>query len=137
MLPVARAMGRMLDELYRNPDLGLLHHESWPGRTVILVQYWRSLEQLMDYARSRDAVHLPAWAEFNRRVGSNGDVGIWHETYDVPARGYETVYNNMPSFGLSRALGSVPASEVRSTAGGRMGRTAGDDAPVDERGRLE
>ena len=38
-LPVVRAMGRMLPELYRQPALGLLHHEMWFGRTLILVQY--------------------------------------------------------------------------------------------------
>jgi hypothetical protein len=28
------------------------------------------------------------------------DVGFWHETYAVPAGGYEAVYGNMPLFGL-------------------------------------
>jgi len=54
-LPVVRAMGRMLPELYRQPSLGLLHHEMWFGRTLILVQYWRSMDQLMDY------VYMPAF----------------------------------------------------------------------------
>jgi hypothetical protein len=47
-LPVVMAMGRMLPELYRQPQLGLLHHEMWFGRTLILVQYWRSMNQLME-----------------------------------------------------------------------------------------
>ena len=34
--PVARAMPRMLDELTRQPPLGLLHAERWLGRTIIL-----------------------------------------------------------------------------------------------------
>ena len=41
-LPVARAMGRMLNELYSAGNLGLRHVESWFGRTSIMVQYWDS-----------------------------------------------------------------------------------------------
>ena len=50
--PVASAMPRMLKELYRQPDLGFLHAETWFSRTIILVQYWRSMEHLMLYAKS-------------------------------------------------------------------------------------
>ena len=80
-LPVARAMGRMIDELHRAGDLGLRHVESWFGRTSIMVQYWDSFEALESYATASAGEHLPAWGAFNRSVGSNGDVGIWHETY--------------------------------------------------------
>ena len=41
-VPVARAMGRMIRELQAQPELGMLHVESWVGRTTIMVQYWRS-----------------------------------------------------------------------------------------------
>ena len=102
-LPVARAMGRMLTELDQAPALGLRHVESWFGRTSIMVQYWDSYAQLEAYAKARDAEHLPAWSAFNKAVGSNGDVGIWHETYVAAPGSFESVYNNMPRFGLSRA----------------------------------
>lgn len=101
-LPVFRAMPRMVSELESNPELGLLGHEQAFGRTTIMVQYWKSLAHLMSYAKARDSEHLPAWREFNRRVGSNGDVGIWHETYLVRSGAYENIYNNMPAFGLGR-----------------------------------
>jgi len=39
----------------------------------------------------RDAEHLAALAQFNRRVVSNGDMGIWHETYLIGAGQYEAV----------------------------------------------
>ncbi|MFQ5488609.1 MAG: DUF4188 domain-containing protein, partial [Gammaproteobacteria bacterium] len=80
-LPVAMAMPRMIEELYRNPDLGFLCHEQWVGRTTIMIQYWRTFEHLESYARNKSSKHLPAWAEFNRNISNNGDVGIWHETY--------------------------------------------------------
>ena len=71
-LPVAMAMPRMVKELYRHPEMGFLHAESWFGRTTILVQYWRSLDQLLAYARNKETEHLPAWRAFNKSVGTDG-----------------------------------------------------------------
>ncbi|HTO09330.1 MAG TPA: DUF4188 domain-containing protein [Myxococcota bacterium] len=119
-LPVARAMRAMLAELEQLPDAGFLGVEQWFGNPSIMVQYWRSFEQLEAYATARDRVHLPAWAAFNRAVGSNGDVGIWHETYRVRPGDFECVYNNMPPFGLARATRTVPATGRRESAPGRM-----------------
>jgi hypothetical protein len=34
--------------------------------------------------------NLPAWRDFNRAVGSDGSVGIWHANYQLAADGYET-----------------------------------------------
>ena len=53
-LPVFLAMPRMLRELEQNPDLGLLGRHVWVGRTVIVLQYWRSLDQLYAYAKNRN-----------------------------------------------------------------------------------
>ena len=119
--PVAAAMPRMLIELAKQPELGLLHartHFGFPNITV--VQYWRSFDALEAYARSRTAAHLPAWQAFNQAVGSNGDVGIWHETYLVKAGGYENIYNNMPRYGLGQAGELKPASGARQAARARM-----------------
>lgn len=123
-LPVLLAMPRMVRELEARPEAGLLGADYYLGspRRPMLVQYWRSFEHLESYARSRDARHWPAWVAFNRRVGSGGDVGIWHESYLVPAGGYDSVYNNMPPSGLGAATRLVPAAGRRATAAGRAGR---------------
>lgn len=113
-MPVLTAMPRMLRELSRQPERGFIHSEMWFGRTIILVQYWRSMEQLLDYAKDRDSAHLPAWRAFNRAVGTDGSVGIWHETYRVAADGYENIYVNMPLFGLGRAGTVHPAGRGRA-----------------------
>ena len=102
-LPVVTAMPRMMKELYQRPELGLLSHEIWFGRTIIIVQYWRSMDDLLHYAKSKDLEHLPAWQKFNKSVGTSGDVGIWHETYLVGPGSYENIYANMPAFGLGKA----------------------------------
>lgn len=121
--PVARAMPRMLKELFRQPEMGLLHAQTLvSGRTVMVLQYWRSFEQLHAYAHAKDLQHLPAWADFNRKVGCNGSVGIFHETYVVPSGGYECVYVNMPRSGLAKAGEMIPALGRMQHAKSRLGR---------------
>jgi hypothetical protein len=120
-LPVAQAMSPMLNELYANPKLGFLAAQTslyWPG--ITMTQYWRSFDQLVDYAQSRNAAHLPAWKAFNQSVGDDGSVGIWHETYQVAAGQYESIYANMPRFGLALAGTHEPATGHLRDACSRM-----------------
>jgi len=119
-LPVVLAMGRMQRELAQELPLGCLGSHNWFGRTTLLLQYWRSFEALEAYAVEKAREHLPAWKAFNLAVGSNGDVGIWHETYRVRPGDYESVYNNMPLFGLAAATRAVPATGHKEFAPGRM-----------------
>lgn len=123
-VPIFRAMGRMLGELYSHPEMGLMSHETWFSRTLIMVQYWRSMDALLAYAKARDAEHLPAWREFNRAVGTTGAVGIWHETYVARPGTYETVYANMPAFGLGKAGELVEAKAGLQSAAGRLSAAA-------------
>jgi hypothetical protein len=121
---VAQAMPPMIAELKRNPALGLLHAEFFTyWRGVGVIQYWRSFELLHAYAHARNAAHLPAWAEFNRRIGGNGSVGIWHETYTVAPGQYESIYANMPRFGLAAAAEHVPVTGRLEAARTRLART--------------
>ncbi len=121
-LPVFLAMPKMLVELYSHKDLGLLHHEMWIGRTVLLVQYWRSKEHLLEYAKSKESHHLPAWQAFNKTVGSKNSVGIWHETYHASNGTYENIYTNMPPFGLGKAGRLEGVGKARETAQQRFER---------------
>jgi hypothetical protein len=121
-LPVFLAMPRLLRELKAHPESGCLGTMS---AGTMIVQYWRSFDDLERYARSRDQQHWPAWVAFNKRTASSrGDVGIWHETYRVAAGHYETVYSGMPPFGLGAAGTLVPASGRKESARGRMTPTA-------------
>jgi hypothetical protein len=120
-LPVASAMPAMIKELMRQPELGFLHTETCiSGLTLMNIQYWRSFEQLHAYAHARDTKHLPAWASFNRKVGGNGSVGVFHETYVVKADHYECVYVNMPRAGLASAGEMLPAIGRLESAMSRM-----------------
>ena len=64
-LPVLLAMPRMLRELEGHPESGFLGHIM---TFTVIVQYWRSFDQLETFARSKDRQHWPAWVDFNQRI---------------------------------------------------------------------
>ena len=132
-IPVFIAMAKMILELRKNAYLGLLSPPKTyvSGRVIMLVQYWSSFEKLEAYARSANNMHLPAWRAFNRQIRDNGSVGIWHETYQLGSNTAETVYGNMPIFGLAGATSHVRANTVGETAARRLGIRDTDDAPVE------
>jgi Domain of unknown function (DUF4188) len=117
---VFAAMPKMIKELQQHPELGLLHAEVWFSRNTVMVQYWRSMEQLLAYALDKDSAHLPAWRDFNTAIGTDGTVGIWHETYAVSPGKYESVYVNMPPFGLGKAGALTAATGARQSAASRL-----------------
>jgi hypothetical protein len=121
-VPVARAMEPMVAELSRRPESGFLGAEPMLRdlRTIVMLQYWRDFDSLEAYARDREQRHWPAWTAFNKAVGSSGTVGIFHETYVVPAGGHETIYANMVPFGLGKVGGVTPATGSRQAARSRM-----------------
>ena len=120
-LPVTRAMPKMLRELMANPSSGLLGSTfALTSQGPLLVQYWESTEKLMAYASDRTSQHYPAWSEFNRRVGTNGNVGIWHETYAVPRGHFEAIYVNMPAIGLGKVSRLEPAQGKLARARDRL-----------------
>lgn len=122
-IPIMRSMTRMLGELREHPEYGLLGvAPTGLSNPIVIVQYWRSVEALHRYAQSNDGTHRTAWADFHRRVRATHAVGIWHETYVVPAGAHESIYINMPLFGLAAATGAQPASGPRATAAGRLGQ---------------
>jgi hypothetical protein len=124
-LPVARAMGPMLTTLFAHPDKGMLGaNTSWAGRQITLIQYWRSFEHLERFAKDRDDPHLEPWRRFNQKVGSSGDVGVFHETYRVSAGDYECIYANMPEMGLAKAATHLPVDRRGHTARARLEPTA-------------
>lgn len=122
-VPVTRAMPRMLKELGKRPDLGLLGHELMmaPFRTVVVLQYWRDFDALHAYAHAAEQDHLPAWRAFNRASKGNDAVGIFHETYVVAPGEHESIYVAMPPFGLGKASGLREATGGRDSARERMG----------------
>ena len=118
-LPVAKAMGPMIKELYQNPQWGFKHTEilySW--RTITLIQYWEGFDELLSYAHRN--THALAWKAYNKKINNNGSVGVFHETYKIDKGASESIYNNMPKIGLSKALSHIPVSKNKDSAIKRM-----------------
>src|ERR1041385_6098204 len=52
-IPVASAMGPMLTNLFAHPEKGFLHAEFyWNPNGPVTIQYWRSFEELEQFARN-------------------------------------------------------------------------------------
>lgn len=126
-LPVLRSLRPMLDELTADPAAGLLGHRSqFNGvRELVVFQYWQSLDQLMDFAHA--PTHRKVWQEFYRSASRSLDVGIWHETFVVPAGRYEAIYGNVPQVGLGAFQPARPISRRRDSARARLG----EDVPAE------
>src|SRR5258708_20200749 len=113
-IPTARAMGPMLRTLYQHPEKGFLGAEIYfKLRGPVLIQYWRSFEDLERFARDKNDPHLSAWRRFNKAIGSDGSGGILHETFLVEAGSYEALYANMPVFAFAAPTKHVPAAGRR------------------------
>jgi len=123
-LPVSSAMPKMIKELSMNPESGLLGFQIVGSFQPVIVQYWKSFEHLEKYAKDKNSQHYPAWKDFNTKIKSNGDVGIWHETYIIRAGDYECVYNNMPKYGLGKIGTLVPAIGNKSSAAQRISKSS-------------
>ncbi|MFJ7625695.1 monooxygenase family protein [Streptomyces sp. NPDC097595] len=52
-------------------------------------------------------------------------VGLWHETYIVPEGGYESIYADMPAYGLAAATGSLPIGGRGRRAADRLAHRSG------------
>ena len=118
-MPVMKSMGTMLKELYRNKNYGFLNgdvHLNWKGITVI--QYWESFEQLETFAHGE--FHRGIWKDYYQSAAQQKVVGIFHETYIVPAKNYEAIYVNMPEFGLGKARSLEPIDQKKKSSRQRL-----------------
>lgn len=116
-------MLKLIKQLKINSQSGLLHTENycyWRGFAVI--QYWRSFEDLEKFSNDTNQLHTQAWEVFNRCIGDNESVGIWHETYLIDAKNYECIYRNMPKKGLALAGEHCPVSIDKNTAKQRLNK---------------
>ncbi len=98
----------MAAELSTQPRYGLLGMTRWRGGdrdsndTLMFVMYFRSVEGLQLFAHDR--LHLDAWKWLSS--SRHRHIAAFHETFVVPAGGYETVYLDCAPtlFGATQAL---------------------------------
>ena len=121
-LPLLGEMNKMLADLQQDPKKGLLGFQRHGGPFGVIVQYWRSFEDLEAFAKSTRDRHARVWQEWYRRAQhKNSGVGIWHETYKVRANEYEAIYQNMPVIGLGKAGQAAPVGSRKESASARIG----------------
>ncbi|KAF4988018.1 hypothetical protein FDECE_15219 [Fusarium decemcellulare] len=89
----------------RREDFGMLGFSNWRGderrsnNTLLLVYYFRDIEGLHRFAH--EELHRKAWDWISKSKLKH--IGIFHETFCVPAHAYETVYVNCHPVMLGRA----------------------------------
>ena len=122
-LPASIAMPKMLIKLQQDKKLGMYASESFFRLfplTTTLISYWESFEHLDRFAKDRNLPHAEAWAQFMKKVGSDGSVGIYHETYKVKQKDFECIYGNMPKFGLASAFSHQAIQKNKNAARDRI-----------------
>lgn len=91
-----RVGAMMQDVRKRRDEFGYLTSSVWrsddrcSNNAVLTSFYFRDIEGLHRFAH--DKIHREAWDWWNKTKYSH--IGIFHETFCVPARGYEGVYVN-------------------------------------------
>ena len=85
---------------------------------ITLIQYWKGFDELLSYAHGN--THSMAWKAYNKKINNNGSVGVFHETYKIEKGASESIYNNMPKIGLSKAFSHLPVSKNKDSAIKRM-----------------
>jgi hypothetical protein len=113
-LPTFMAMPKMLKYLVADPERGLLGFRNYLLPSPLVVQYWRSVDDLYAFARNTDDRHLEARRRFNRKVGSHGDVGIWHDLTPGRGRRRQQLTPNTRIEPLLRPAPRVPRSPALS-----------------------
>jgi hypothetical protein len=123
--PTVIAMGRMLTELMKNPEFGLLHFEYWFAfRRQLFLMYWRSYEHMHDWVLNKDATHIAGWKQLNQLMKDHPNVlGFWHESYVVQPDQYEAFYRNVPTVGLGKVGKLTPLTGRATTAAARLRET--------------
>lgn len=65
---------------------------------VTLISYWRSIEDLHNFAHS--PLHREAWMWWEKTLKQHNFLGINHEIFEAPAGHWENVYLNFQPTGF-------------------------------------
>jgi Domain of unknown function (DUF4188) len=134
-IPLLGQMRAMLADLEKTagPESGFLGYQAHGvGPFGVIVQYWRSFEDLERFARAPGDRHAKVWRDWYRAAQhKNSAVGIWHESFAVTGGRYEAIYQNMPAIGLLKAGEPQRVGRRADTARDRLGEAAGPEtAPL-------
>ncbi|KAI8659595.1 hypothetical protein NCS56_01177100 [Fusarium sp. Ph1] len=97
----------------RRDELGMLSYSNWRGderssnNTLLLTYSFRDVESLNRFAH--EELHRKAWDWMNKEKPAH--IGIFHETFCVPAHAYETIYVNCHPVLMGRATVKTKGEE--------------------------
>ena len=83
-----------------------LANERATANEVMILAYFRTYEGLHAWSHAPDGVHREAWSYWNSNIMGRGKekegrlFSIMHEIYQVPARGWESIFVNYHPTGL-------------------------------------
>ena len=104
-MKVGKWLGMMGDEFNADqPPKGFLGQTNWErkdengAREFNFISYWRTIEDLHDYAHS--PLHREAWLWWEKTLKENNCIGINHEIFQADGGQWETVYANWQPNGL-------------------------------------
>ncbi|OAA39957.1 hypothetical protein NOR_05951 [Metarhizium rileyi] len=111
LCPYGRDIGDKFTEmnnrlLERREELGLISVSEWAGfkpstaDTIMMSYYFKDVESIHKFAH--EEMHRRAWDWYNSL--RPGHIGIFHETFVVPAQSYETIYANCRPLMLGAGL---------------------------------
>lgn len=92
--------------LLRRDELGLLSVSDWRGaergrnNTYLIAYYFKDVESIHRFAH--EDLHRMAWDNYASTKPAH--IGVFHETFEVPARAYESMYVNCHPLLLGRGL---------------------------------
>src|SRR3954470_23222483 len=132
-LPTLAAMGPMLAELARDPDSGFLGYRMTLGwRGPVLVQYWRSVEDVYRYATDTGAGHRPGVDRLQpaRPPGPGRGRGL---ARDLPGRPCRERLRRPAGAGVGRRHGDPPGDRPAGPARGPPRRLKKDPSGASPR----
>ena len=111
---IGRRMGQMQQELQSDPESGLLwgaNFIQFNPLTALYLSYWKSTGHIHRFVEDGRFAHKAASPEYLKRFGSDPDIGVWHETYEIEPGKAENLYMGMAPFGVSAFM---PTSKLTS-----------------------
>lgn len=154
LAPGGKKAGDYFDSLLAELDAHPAEN-GWLGGTLIqerntspcsnahlsIIGYFKTMDHLHAYAHG--ASHREAWRWWNLNAKDMPHIGVYHETFDVPAHHWEAIYLQTPALGLGKCRTEAEDGQLESmlidarkgiwrSSTGRMGRGKGqtyDDDP--------
>ena len=103
-IPFFIRLFRMVRRLRQYRESGMMNANLFfSGQGLGVMQYWESFDKLEFFAKDNNDLHIPSNIKYKKSIGKSGKIGIWHETYLVEHDKFETMYFNMPKWGLAKA----------------------------------